>query len=69
MKISNLDKIASIPQELIIKTTALKQALEDYPKDGGILLHNFKQVVMETPAKGRILCNVTLTISVQRLLE
>lgn len=69
MKISNKERISQIPTELTIKTTALKSALENYPKDGGILLSNYEQVVMETPARGRILCNVTLTISVQKQLE
>ena len=69
MKISNKETIAKIPAELTIKTTHLKQALQDYPKDSGILLSNYEQVVMETPARGRILCNVTLTVTVQKQLE
>lgn len=69
MKISNKKIIAKIPQELSIKTTNLIKALNEYPTNGAILLHNFEQVIMETPAKGRILCNVSLTISVHSQLE
>lgn len=71
MKISkqNLNKIASIPTELTIKTACLKQALEEYPKDGAVLLENLERVVMETPARGRVLCHVRLTVTVQKCLE
>lgn len=71
MKISkkNKETISQIPAELTIKTTQLKQALQEYPKDGGVLLSNYEQIVMETPARGRILCNVTLTVTVKKQLE
>lgn len=71
MKISkkNLELIENVPTELTIKTACLKQALEEYPKDGGVLLESNKRVVMKTPAKGRVLCNVRLVISVQKQLE
>lgn len=66
MKITNTKKISQTPAELTIKTTSLKKALEEYPKNGGFLLAGHEQVVMETPARGKILCNVTLNITVQR---
>jgi len=71
MKISkkNKETIAQIPAELIIRTESLKKALQDYPKDGGILIQAYEELVMETPARGRVLCGVSLCITVRKTLE
>ena len=71
MKISkkNKETIAQIPMELTIKTDCLKKALTEYPKDGGILVQGYQELVMETPARGRVLCGVSLSISVRKTLE